>query len=163
MCIGSPLVDVITSASTTFLKTYGLETNSATVMTNKQLFQDILTKDCKTVIGGSITNTVRVLQTILRGKHAVTYLGSIGKDENGRLIEENLKKEGVQCIFKVSENIPTGMCAVLINGENRSLCTYLGASKLYSIEDLRDSRVEHSLTKATCIYFSVRLFLSVFF
>lgn len=109
-------------------------------------------------IGGSVTNTARVLQAILKQKNAVTYLGAIGKDADGEIIKNTLYEEGVLCVFKKCEDAQTGRCAVLINGQNRSLCTDLGASKLYKLEDLRDIRVQHSLEHAKCLYISVRLF-----
>lgn len=156
VCLGSPLLDIIAKTDEAFLKANNLEANSATVLTNKKIFEKMLAKDHKIAIGGSITNTVRVLQAILKRKHAVAYLGAIGHDENGKMVEQSLEKEGVQCFFKECEGVPTGMCAVLVNGENRSLCTDLGASKLYSMEDLRDCRVKQSLNQAKSVYFSVR-------
>lgn len=71
-------------------------------------------------------------------------------------MEDSLRKEGVQCIFKECEGVSTGVCAVLVNGENRSLCTDLGASKLYCLEDLKDCRVQNCLSQAKYVYFSVR-------
>lgn len=156
VCVGSPLLDVIAKVEEDFLKANNLEANSATVLTNNELFEKILAKDNQITIGGSITNTVRVLQAILKRKRAVTYLGAIGRDNKGKLVEDSLRKEGVQCIFKECEGVSTGMCAVLVNRENRSLCTDLGASKLYSIKDLKDCRVQECLNQAKCVYFSVR-------
>lgn len=125
-------------------------------MENRAFFQKIISmKGCRIEIGGSVTNTVRVLQTILNRKNATTYLGAIGNDSNGKVIQERLEQEGVRCIFKKVNNFCTGICAVLIYAENRSLCTDLGASKLYSIEDLNKHYTTNTIKNAKCIYFSV--------
>lgn len=160
VCIGSPLLDIIVEVDNTFLTKHNLEANSATVITNNDFFKSVITMDnCKFAIGGSITNTVRVLQAILQQNYPVIYLGAIGNDSNGKMIRKTLEKEGVKCIFKECENTYTGMCVALINGANRSLCTDLGASKTYSIQDLREHRVKSCLDQAKCIYFSVSTIL----
>lgn len=150
------MLDIIVKTDCSFLTTHKLEPNFATVVTDKEFFKKISEiNNRQIIIGGSVTNTVRVLQAILRENNAVTYLGSVGNDANGKLVEERLKKEGVHVIFNKYENINTGMCAVLICGANRSLCTDLGASSMYSIQCLNHCVVKQKLEHAKCIYFSV--------
>lgn len=157
MCFGSPLLDFVTEVDGAFLKAHGLDANSAKHITETSFFKTLPKKDRQIKIGGSVTNTVRVLQAILKQKHAVTYVGAIGSDADGQIIKRALEEEGVRCVFKECKDVSTGRCAVLINGDNRSLCTHLGASRMYSLDDFKDVRVQNSLASAACVYISVKL------
>lgn len=150
------MLDIITQVDQEFLKIHNLEANSAKFNNSDSFFKSILKLEHQSEIGGSVTNTARILQAILEEKNAVAYLGAIGKDTDGEIIKKRLQEEGVLCIFKEYDNIHTGRCAVLISNENRSLCTDLGASRMYTQTDLSDIRAQESLKTAKYVYFSVR-------
>lgn len=63
------------------------------------------------------------------------YCGSIGKDKFGYEMKSDILRSGVEPLLFEVENQPTGTCAALTNGakrQNRSLCTNLAGSKLFS-------------------------------
>lgn len=155
VCFGSPLLDSIVRVDGAFLKAHSLGANSAQLIEEASFFEKVLAKKCKVGIGGSVTNTARVLQAVLKRKRAVTYVGAIGSDADGRTIKRTLEDEGVRCVFKECRDASTGRCAVLVHGDKRSLCTDLGASKLYSLEDFNDARLQNCLALATSVYISV--------
>lgn len=70
--------------------------------------------------------------------YAATFMGCVGKDKFGTMLEQKAKEAGVNVKFQYSEEQPTGTCAVLItqSGKNRSLCTNLAAARLFSAEHL---------------------------
>ena len=51
------------------------------------------------------------------------YIGCIGKDERGTNLANLVKEAGVTANFCVSEDKPTGCCAVVIYNKERTLDT----------------------------------------
>lgn len=67
----------------------------------------------------------------------VTFLGAIGKDNNGELVKNCLKKQGLDARLKESE-LPTGVSFIILEektGENRILIVQ-GANTDISISDI---------------------------
>lgn len=63
-----------------------------------------------------------VLQWLIGIPEATTYMGCIGKDDKyGSILREKVREAGVKGVYQVTEKEPTGTCAVLITGKNRSL------------------------------------------
>lgn len=157
VCVGSPLLDIIVRADENLLRTFDLKPNNMTAATaqHQELFKTATAKKHAVKIGGSVTNTVRVLQAILNFENSVVYLGAIGDDGEGAILKDALADESVKCLFKICQSVRTGKCAVLIDGANRSLCTDLGASKMYTKEDFDDSEVRRSFEEAKCVYVTV--------
>lgn len=155
LCLGSPLIDVISEVDEPFLKKYGLPINGAVVETekHKNLFEEL--KNFHLQPGGSVTNTARVAQWILKYPRAVTYLGTMGRDNLGQILKSCLDKESVNSIFIENQEILTGKCAVLVHGQSRTLCTNLGASKYFGIENLQNPDIKRCLSGAKFIYLSV--------
>lgn len=105
--------------------------------------------------GGSVTNTARVSQWILKLPRSVTYVGTLGIDSFAQNLKNCLSKEGVNGIFVEKEDVTTGKCVVLVQGPNRTLCTNLGASKYFDIEHLLIPDIKKRLDEAKFIYLSV--------
>lgn len=109
LVIGDLNVDVIISGMTEF----------------PELGREILCKDIKTLLGGSASIfACRLAQ--LGGK--VDIIGKVGRDENGKIVLNTLKSNGVG-IDKVivDENIKTGVTVSLTYPENKALITFLGS------------------------------------
>ena len=87
----------------------------------------------ETMAGGSTLNTIRSANFMLKDTHPgkCAYFGCIGKDEYGRVLEEELSKTGVKGNFHKDDVAPTGTCAVLIKNKDRALCANLGACIKY--------------------------------
>lgn len=64
------------------------------------------------------------------------FFGCISDDEYGAKLDEALKKEGLTTIFAKTQEAPTGTCAVLLNGIDRSLVANLGACTKYPTQHL---------------------------
>jgi adenosine kinase len=67
------------------------------------------------------------------------YFGCIGVDEQGSVLEKELKETGVHGYFHKDQETPTGTCAVIIHGKERTLCANLGACTKYPMEHLRNN------------------------
>jgi len=93
----------------------------------------ILIKELRFTTGGGGTNTA---VSLARLGHKVAYLGSLGNDENGKRILDLLKKEKIDFIGRLSNDI-TGYSIILDSIEHdRTILTYKGANnklKFFSI------------------------------
>merc|ERR1719454_1023303 len=70
---------------------------------------------------------------MLQTPSATAYMGCIGKDANGDKMKQCCEKDGVITSYMVDESTPTGTCACLIEGIERSLCTNLSAPFLMQV------------------------------
>lgn len=90
--------------------------------------------------GGATQNTMRFCEWVLGKNNLCTvFLGCVGDDYFGKIMQENAKADGVKALYQIDEEgTPTGTCAVCVtdNGKSRSLCAYLGASNKLSTEYL---------------------------
>lgn len=160
LCFGSPLVDIIARVDESFLRQYELPLNDAVSASEKheKLFKELEMLACHRQPGGSVTNTARVTQWIVKSPHLVTYVGAVGTDSLGKMLKNCLPEEGIECIWVEHKDVPTGKCAVLVCGQNRTLCTNLGASKIFRNEDFLMPSVQKRLTDAKFVYLSVSVY-----
>jgi len=112
------------------------------------------------VAGGASQNTMRVAQFILEAPHIATYMGCIGKDNFGQILEQKARESGVETCYMYEEKEDTGTCAVLVTGQDRSLCAYLGAANHFKISHIQKpenwAHVENAL-----YYYLTSFFLTV--
>jgi len=102
--------------------------------------------------GGSALNSARASQHVLKcagTDHKVAYLGCLGKDSYAETLRQSLKDCGVEGRFAESEE-PTGTCAVVVVGKERTLCANIGASCKFPMEHL-ELNMEH-LEHADYVY-----------
>lgn len=94
-----------------------------------------------TSAGGSALNAIRAANFMLSDTHpkATTYFGCVGRDDYARTLEEELEKNGVNFSFHKDDSTPTGTCAVVVRGKERTLCANLGACLKYPKEHLLDN------------------------
>ena len=81
-----------------------------------------------------------MLQYILPS-NSVVYIGCVGKDKYGQILEDICAKAGVRTEYRYDEETPTGRCGVVITGHNRSLCTDLAAANLYKLDHLKQPEI----------------------
>jgi adenosine kinase len=95
----------------------------------------------ETIPGGSCLNSIRSTNFMLKDTHPgkVGYFGCIGKDDYGKVLEEELKVTGVRGYFHKDETTPTGTCAVIIKNKDRAMCANLGACVKYPKQHLLDN------------------------
>jgi len=140
LVIGDLNVDVIISGMTEF----------------PELGREILCKDIKTLLGGSASIfACRLAQ--LGGK--VDIIGKVGRDENGKIVLNTLKSNGVG-IDKVivDENIKTGVTVSLTYPENKALITFLGSMGTLDPSDFQlDILGEYDHLHVSSIYLQPKL------
>lgn len=134
---------------------YNLEPNGATTASavDPELLDEAEQLPNSIQLGGSVTNTARIVQLMLNTPGAVTHLGAIGRDDLGDRFKQKLSEEGVNYVFREDQNQKTGRCYVFLNENHRFLVTDLGAAKEYRKEDLE--RAKDILKAAKFVYISV--------
>ena len=111
------------------------------------------------IAGGATQNTIRVAQWILGKKSLCSYMGCVGRDDSSKILEEKAREAGVNVKYQYSDK-PTGRCAVLITGQDRSLVTKLDAANHFTVSHLEDVDNWKLVTSAKCVY-SAGFFLTV--
>lgn len=155
---GTPLVDIITKVDHSFLGKYNLKPDNAVRATPELegIFKEILNYSPIIQPGGSVTNTARVFQWTSKKSYPMLFIGTVGDDELGKIIKDTFVDEEIKCYLTEIKHQKTGICAVLLTGEYRSLVTHLGASHLFSFDDV-DEILWHEVAKAKYLYLSVSI------
>merc|ERR1712013_402868 len=158
--MGNPLLDVSTTVETEMLSKHNLKSNDAILTEEEQIFKD-LAEGYKVdyIAGGATQNTIRVAQWILGKKSLCSYMGCVGRDDSSKILEEKAKEAGVNVKYQYSDK-PTGRCAVLITGQDRSLVTKLDAANHFTIAHLEDAKNWKVVEAAKAVY-SAGFFLTV--
>jgi len=112
------------------------------------------------IAGGATQNSIRVAQWMSQKPGATAYMGCIGKDENGAKLQKACSEDGVNALYMVDEKTPTGLCATLIDGIERSLCTNLNAANNYKATHCQAPENWSIVTGAKIIY-SAGFFVTV--
>ncbi|XP_076458378.1 uncharacterized protein LOC143292087 isoform X2 [Babylonia areolata] len=112
------------------------------------------------ILGGATLNTTRAVQWLLQRRKSTTYFGCISKDKNGDLIERKCKEAGVNVQFQYTDKEPTGTCAAVCTGSDRSLVTKLAAASHFTEEHL-DAPTSWGLVEKARVYYSAGFPLTV--
>jgi adenosine kinase len=91
---------------------------------------------------------------MLQSANGTAYIGCVGKDENATRLKESASKSGVAAHFLEDEKTPTGTCAVLVNGKDRSLVANIAAANNYKEEHLLSKDIWAVVEKAKVFYIS---------
>jgi adenosine kinase len=158
--MGNPLLDISATVEADMLTKHNLKSNDAILTEDEQIFKD-LAEGYKVdyIAGGATQNTIRVAQWILGKKSLCSYMGCVGRDESSKILEEKASDAGVNVKYQYSDK-PTGRCAVLITGQDRSLVTKLDAANHFTVSHLEEEDNWSLVTKAKCVY-SAGFFLTV--
>jgi adenosine kinase len=135
--MGNPLLDISAEVGQDVLDKYGLKGGDAILAEDKHqpLFGEMVKMpNVQYIAGGATQNTIRVAQWMLQQPGATAYMGCVGKDANGETLAKACQTDGVAAHYMVDEKTPTGTCATLIVGIERSLCTNLSAANNYKAE-----------------------------
>lgn len=154
LCLENPLLDIQGQGDEKLLEKYGLKANDAILAEEKHmgLYEDLLQNhNAKLIAGGAAQNTARGAQYILPADSAV-YIGCIGKDKYGKLLEDICKQAGLRVEYRYDEEQPTGRCGVVITGHNRSLCTDLAAANCYKLDHLKSPEIWNLVEQAKVYY-----------
>lgn len=137
------------------LDKYGLKANDAILADAAHLpiYEEITAEKYapKYLAGGAAQNSARGAQYMLPAK-SVVYIGCIGQDAFGEQLTNACVKEGVLTKYRVEKEQPTGRCAVVITGHDRSMVTDLAAANHYKLEHLKSPEIWSYVEKAKIYY-----------
>ena len=125
--MGNPLLDISSPVSADFMKKYDIKPSNAILAEDKHLpMYEELAKmpNVEYIGGGSTLNSIRVIGWMSQQKGTVGYMGCIGDDKFGKLLESTTKDAGVDCFFMKDTETPTGTCAVCITDKERCESSY---------------------------------------
>ncbi|XP_060559716.1 uncharacterized protein LOC132719811 isoform X2 [Ruditapes philippinarum] len=161
---GNPLLDIQVVGTAEFLKKYDLEANNAILAEDKHKpMYDDMTKsftDVQYVPGGATLNSIKVAQWLIEKPNATTFFGCVNKDTYGKILVDKACEMGVKMQLQNTEKEPTGTCAVIVTGENRSLCANLAAANCFT-EDHLDNAENWKLVETADFYYCAGFPLTV--
>ncbi|CAB4006454.1 adenosine kinase 2 [Paramuricea clavata] len=142
--MGNPLLDISAVVESDFLAKYGLKANDAILATDqhKPMYQEMVElKNVDYMAGGATQNTIRVAQWLMQLPKAASYIGCVGKDDFGKILQQKAEEAGVCVQYLHSDDQDTGTCAVCISNNNtaRSLVANLAAANHYKKEHLLEN------------------------
>lgn len=158
--MGNPLLDISAVVKTSLLTKHNLKSNDAILTEDEQIFKDLQDGyKVDYIAGGATQNSIRVAQWVLSKKFATSYFGAVGKDKTAQILEDKAREAGVKPVYQKVDK-PTGRCAVLITGQDRSLVTKLDAANHFTVSHLENSANWEVVTDAQTVY-SAGFFLTV--
>lgn len=142
--IGNAIVDVLAKVGDTFLVERGLQKGCMTLVEAAdagKIYADIIPE--REVSGGSAANTVAGLASL--GADCA-YIGKVHNDELGQLFKRDIGAAGIDCFTPpLEEGAATGRSIVLVTPDaERSMFTYLGASRKLSVDDIDEKLISES-------------------
>jgi sugar/nucleoside kinase (ribokinase family) len=142
--MGNPLVDVLVTVEDHFLAENDLNRGIMHLVDKdrKNLLQTLVQDRPKIIeIGGSCPNTISTLAQL---GVRVALTGKIGDDEYGRAFEEKTISRGIDSYLRRGD-YDTGVCTIFITPDKeRTMNTYLGACREYSVDDLPVEAIANS-------------------
>ncbi|KAH7101253.1 Ribokinase-like protein [Auriculariales sp. MPI-PUGE-AT-0066] len=153
VCIGDPLIDILFRDAEPLLAKYGLRANDAIRATvdHSALYGETSDFQTTLVAGGAAQSTARGAAYILP-LNSVVYSGCVGADAQANFLREANEREGVRTIYNIHPTLPTGACAVLLTGHNRSLVTNVAAAAAFDIAHFSTPDMQEVLAGARIIY-----------
>lgn len=159
--MGNPLLDISATVKPELLTKHNLKANDAILTEEELIFNDMKAEyKLDYIAGGATQNSIRVAQWILGRPNSTAYFGCVGRDETSKILEEKAREGGVNVLYQFSDQHPTGRCAVLITGQERSLVTKLDAANHFNVSHLEED-VNWKAVKAAKVVYSAGFFLTV--
>jgi adenosine kinase len=151
---GHPLLDITSHVDMEFLQRFNTDLGAVMLAEKHQLpvFEELSQRrDVEYVPGGAAMNAIRVLRWMCQ-LDICSYVGCLGDDEFGCILERALQKGGVRSIFQRNDDAPTGTCACLIVDKERSLIANLGAALEVTMEHINSEVVMQAIEEAQLYY-----------
>ncbi|CEJ00874.1 hypothetical protein RMCBS344292_14917 [Rhizopus microsporus] len=155
LAMENPLLDIQCKPSEDLLKKYNLKANDAILAddSHQPLYKEILDNyEVNYVAGGAAQNTARGAQFFLPPK-SVIYMGCVSDDKFAETMKKAAEADGLTTNYEVTKEAPTGVCAVLITGHNRSLVTRLDAAEKFQVSFLQSPENWKYVEEAKYYYF----------
>jgi adenosine kinase len=158
-------LDISAEVPIELLQKYELLPNNAILADESKhlpLYEDLVANhSVQYIAGGSGQNTMRAAQWLLQNHpNSTVFIGCVGKDENGERLKNVATSEGVQVLYQEDPVTPTGICAVLITGKNRSMVARLAAANNYKKDHYDSELVQQTVQKAK-VFYGTGYFLTV--
>lgn len=138
--ICNALYDVIYSAEDSDLVNFGFTKGNMHLVdrdTQERLLKTYAGYEKAEELGGSAMNAMRALAMLNK---KVSFGGAISEDHHGKKIRSRMQELKMSPHLNVTTQEATGTCLVLVTPDGeRTMVTYLGASRLYDNEVLPDS------------------------
>jgi adenosine kinase len=160
--MGNPLLDISAEVPESLLEQYGVQLNNAILAEEKHLplYGELVSKyDVSYIAGGATQNAIRVAQW-MSPSGSTGFMGCVGKDEFGDKLKGCASEDGVDAHYMVDESTPTGTCAVLVYGGERSLVANLAAANNFSPDHLATPHAVELVEQAS-FYYVAGFFLTV--
>jgi len=161
--MGNPLLDISAEVGQDMLEKYKLLPGNA-ILAEKEhqpLFEELQKlPNVQYIAGGATQNSIRVAQWMLQEPNATAYMGCIGSDENGNKLKKACEADGVKALYLEDKSTPTGTCATLIVGIERSLCTNLDAANNYKVDHCKSAE-NWKVVEAAKVVYSAGFFATV--
>ena len=162
-----PLSDISAEVGQDVLDKYGVELDSAILAEDKHqpIYQELADKySPQYIAGGATQNSIRVAQWMLSAagmKDTTAFMGCVGNDDKfGKQLEACASEDGVLVHYMKDPDTPTGTCAVLVKGGERSLVANLAAANNFKPTHLETAKAKEIYESAK-IYYIAGFFLTV--
>eukprot|EP00638_Chattonella_subsalsa_P008153 CAMPEP_0117760686 /NCGR_PEP_ID=MMETSP0947-20121206/16788_1 /TAXON_ID=44440 /ORGANISM="Chattonella subsalsa, Strain CCMP2191" /LENGTH=351 /DNA_ID=CAMNT_0005581445 /DNA_START=43 /DNA_END=1098 /DNA_ORIENTATION=- len=153
--MGNPLLDISSEVGDELLSKYDVKLNNAILAEEKHIpiYAELESNfQVDYIAGGATQNSIRVANWMLGVPHATSFMGCIGNDEHGKTLTEAAEKDGVQTHYMISQEQPTGTCAVLIKGGERSLVANLAAANFFTPDHMETDKAKELLNSSKIVY-----------
>ena len=157
MGFGNPLLDISANVSQATMDEWGVKPGDIILADeggkHKPLYGK-LTKDyaVEYIAGGATQNSIRVAQWVMGKPGSTAFVGCVGKDQFGDKLEQAARGDGVNAAYMKHPETPTGTCAVLVKGGERSLVANLSAANCYEISHYETAEIQELVTAANIVY-----------
>ncbi|KAL1519278.1 hypothetical protein AB1Y20_022807 [Prymnesium parvum] len=152
---GNPLLDISAVVEQSVLDEWGLQLNNAVLAEEKHipLYKKLAdTHPVEYIAGGATQNSIRVAQWMTQTPGMTAFVGCVGTDAFGEQIEAAARADGVNVQYMKQSAQPTGTCAVLVKGGERSLCANLAAANCYDKTHFETPPIQALLGAAKVVY-----------
>merc|ERR1712137_549627 len=157
---GNPLLDISAVVEQDVLDKWGAELNNAILAEDKHkpMYAELAeTHPVEYIAGGATQNSIRVAQWMITEPGSTAFVGCIGKDAFGDQLEKAASADGVNVQYMKQDKEPTGTCAVLVKGGERSLIANLSAANCYDSAHFESPEIQ-ALVEASKIIYSAGFF-----
>ncbi|XP_037720550.1 adenosine kinase isoform X1 [Drosophila subpulchrella] len=154
---GNPLLDISAVVPMDFLQRYSMNEDDAILAEERHMpiYGELVEGyRAEFLAGGSVQNSLRIAQWILRQPRVAVFFGCVGEDRYAQILKEKAQSAGLDVHYQVKQDVPTGTCAVLITGTHRSLCANLAAANQFTIDHLEEPSNKALVENAQYYYIS---------
>lgn len=166
MGMGNPLLDISAEVGQDILDKYDVKMDNAILAEEKHfpIYKELVENySPQYIAGGATQNSIRVAQWIMtaNGKPGQSaYMGCVGTDQFGKQLEECAAADGVKVHYMKDDSTPTGTCAVLVKGGERSLIANLAAANNFKPSHLETAESK-AIYESASLYYIAGFFLTV--